>query len=160
MQCVEGSQGLEENKMIQNVQNTSEVNNFAQEFGALLGSLVVSWISVKIGNWTMHDNAWLLVPQEPSSRTCAPKNARSQCHWFRQLSQFVNCNRYNCCELQCGQSGVDTFLLRGTLLTIAHCGCTPKKVLARCSQHGKLESCIRCTVQLDTKWQTRVFKPL
>ena len=57
MQSVEGSQGLEENKMIQNVQNTSEVNNFAQEFGALLGSLVVSWISVKIRNWTMHDNA-------------------------------------------------------------------------------------------------------
>ena len=55
MQSVEGSQGFEEDTMIQNVQNTSEVTNLAQNFGALLGSLVVSWISVKIGNGTMHD---------------------------------------------------------------------------------------------------------
>jgi hypothetical protein len=55
MQSVEGSQGFEEDTMIQNVQRTSEATNFAQKIGALLGSLAVSWISVKIGNGTMHD---------------------------------------------------------------------------------------------------------
>jgi hypothetical protein len=39
MQSVEGSQGFEEDTMIQNVQRTSEATNFAQKIGALLGSL-------------------------------------------------------------------------------------------------------------------------
>ena len=77
-------------------------------------------------------------------RTCAPKNARSQCHRFRPFSQFVNCNRYNCCELQCGQSGVDTFLPSWDLMHNRSClYVTPQKVL--CSmltawQAGKLHS--------------------